>query len=508
MRKIAIIFLCVCRLAATTTTLADGNQSTIAAGITAATNGDTLIVPVGTYAWTTGVTVPNTKGLTIIASDGSTGSVHITRSSFTGYLFNVEWNSTHAFRISGFDFTASDSSRVMRMGYNNGSETTFSYPKGRIDHCVFKSTNLNSGYIGVEVYFGWPLIDHCTFTGDDASEMIHNVGYFDPFPATNFSALQATTGWLSTITLNDGNSTFVEDCVFSKYDLTDTSYNGCSAIQSYAGSRLTFRHNKLIYCQTDEHGTAGHVGARTFAFYNNTYEVPSVADGGGSGSHNIYSMMDLRAGTGVIHDETTTGGTNAGNGYMPQFREEDNGSTTGDTTAPYFFQIGRGANQVLDPTYYWNNTGKNVGTIVTGPMIPGTDVIASAKPGYTDHQYPNELGIPSVPTSPTATHSGTSTINVAWTIPTQVETAPQQGVQVERSLNGTTGWSIVNVASATATSYSDTGLTAGTTYYYRLSAFDHENFSAVTSNTSDTTSNGSAVINLGGNAKFGGTSKH
>ena len=42
------------------------------------------------------------------------------------------------------------------------------------------------------------------------------------------------------------------------------------------------------------------------------------------------------------------------------------------------------------------------------------------------------------------------------------------GYKVERSANGWDGWAVVGTTGAGVTAYSDTGLAAGTTYYYRV----------------------------------------
>jgi len=47
----------------------------------------------------------------------------------------------------------------------------------------------------------------------------------------------------------------------------------------------------------------------------------------------------------------------------------------------------------------------------------------------------------------------------------------ESGIKVERSLDGTSGWVFVADLPAASSSYSDTGLAALTTYYYRVSAY-------------------------------------
>jgi len=85
----------------------------------------------------------------------------------------------------------------------------------------------------------------------------------------------------------------------------------------------------------------------------------------------------------------------------------------------------------------------------------------------------------------------TTQINLSWTDNSSDET----NFRIERSANGTSGWTEVGTAAANATTYSNTGLTAGTTYYYRVRGYrsSDASYSAYTSNASATTPTGSGV---------------
>ena len=67
------------------------------------------------------------------------------------------------------------------------------------------------------------------------------------------------------------------------------------------------------------------------------------------------------------------------------------------------------------------------------------------------------------PASPTIATASTTEIDLSWTAETDAAT-----YKLERSLNGTV-WQTV-AASLASPAYSDTGLVAGTGYYYRVSA--------------------------------------
>jgi hypothetical protein len=72
---------------------------------------------------------------------------------------------------------------------------------------------------------------------------------------------------------------------------------------------------------------------------------------------------------------------------------------------------------------------------------------------------------PTAPTNLAATAAGTSQIDLSWTN----TSTSQTGLKIERSTDNVS-FSQIAMASATAVSYSDSGLSASSTYYYRLRA--------------------------------------
>src|SRR5690606_41608904 len=58
-------------------------------------------------------------------------------------------------------------------------------------------------------------------------------------------------------------------------------------------------------------------------------------------------------------------------------------------------------------------------------------------------------------------------IDLSWTDNSSDET----NFRIERSPDGTSGWTEIATAAANATSYQNTGLTCGTPYYYRVRAY-------------------------------------
>ena len=73
-------------------------------------------------------------------------------------------------------------------------------------------------------------------------------------------------------------------------------------------------------------------------------------------------------------------------------------------------------------------------------------------------------------------------INLSWTDTTSDETA----FYIERSPDGSTGWTEIGTVSANVTTYSDTTLTCGTPYFYRVRGYRSADSSySVYSNTAN-----------------------
>lgn len=81
----------------------------------------------------------------------------------------------------------------------------------------------------------------------------------------------------------------------------------------------------------------------------------------------------------------------------------------------------------------------------------------------TDGSY-TAIEVLSTPTL-TATVGGATQVDLSWT-----NVSNEDGYVLQRSPNGSTGWSTIATKAANATTHSDTGLSAGTRYWYRVAA--------------------------------------
>ena len=81
--------------------------------------------------------------------------------------------------------------------------------------------------------------------------------------------------------------------------------------------------------------------------------------------------------------------------------------------------------------------------------------------------------VPGAPTGLAATASGTTQIDLSWTAPASDGGTAVSGYQIEWSAAGSDPWTVLAANTGnTNTTYSDTGLTAGTTRHYRVSAIN------------------------------------
>ena len=90
-----------------------------------------------------------------------------------------------------------------------------------------------------------------------------------------------------------------------------------------------------------------------------------------------------------------------------------------------------------------------------------------------DDEPPPAVTVPAAPKNLAARADGEARIDLAWTAPTETGGVAITGYRIEWSPDGDSGWSVlVDDTGTTGTTYSDRGLTAGTTRHYRVCALN------------------------------------
>ena len=142
-------------------------------------------------------------------------------------------------------------------------------------------------------------------------------------------------------------------------------------------------------------------------------------------------------------------------------------STSTGTISNYAWTFGDGTtSSSQNPAKTYSTAGVfNVGLTVTGPSGTNTKTV----PNYITVTTTVDTTPPSAPSSFTATASGSTTINLAWTAST--DNVGVTGYRVERC-QGASCTSFSQIATPPGTTFSNTGLAVGTTYRYRVRAID------------------------------------
>lgn len=169
-------------------------------------------------------------------------------------------------------------------------------------------------------------------------------------------------------------------------------------------------------------------------------------------------------------------------------------SNEGDV-APYFRTIMSYSNNCTDggnnrinyfsnPNIYWDSAPTGVVNGVVGDSnnalsINNTKATVAALRSTVASPSP----VPNNPSNLNSTTGSSSRIDLVWNDLSTDETS----FTVERSDDGGTTWQFLVTQAANTTSYSDTGLTALTEYYYRVYASNNAGYSANTNEAFDTT---------------------
>ena len=166
--------------------------------------------------------------------------------------------------------------------------------------------------------------------------------------------------------------------------------------------------------------------------------------------------------------------------YTYQWIRVDGGNETdiGSATASTYTLVGDDQGKTIKVKVSFTDDANNSETLTS----VATAVVSAA------------ATVPGAPRSLSATASGTNRINLNWTAPASNGGSPITGYRIEVSLDGGSNWTdrVANTT-GTNTSYAHTGLAAGDTRHYRVSAINDNgtgnpsNIDGATTGTTTTT---------------------
>ncbi|HYG77380.1 MAG TPA: fibronectin type III domain-containing protein [Planctomycetota bacterium] len=186
---------------------------------------------------------------------------------------------------------------------------------------------------------------------------------------------------------------------------------------------------------------------------------------------------------GVVYNDTNNNGFyDVGEGIPNITVTPDTGTYYAVTGAAGGYAIPVGSSGTINVSL----SGGGLGTNTQSVTLSGQNVKLDFKsPGTGSGGGGGGGGLtaPAAPAALIAAAVSASQINLSWTDRSDNE----ESFTVERSADGVNGWSAIATVPANATAYSSSGLSAATTYYYRVRASNSAGDSAYTSVASATT---------------------
>ncbi|HEX8372709.1 MAG TPA: putative Ig domain-containing protein, partial [Chthoniobacterales bacterium] len=127
-----------------------------------------------------------------------------------------------------------------------------------------------------------------------------------------------------------------------------------------------------------------------------------------------------------------------------------------------------------------------LGNFQSNPAVANAMTFDELRVGTSLADVTPHVSAPATPSALSATAVSTSQINLTWSD----NSSDEAFFKLERSADGSSDWTQIATPSANATSISDTGRAAGTTYYYRLRANNAAGDSGFSNVANATTLNG------------------
>jgi hypothetical protein len=355
MKKLLLILALIAPLsmrATPTHSAANTSQAAVQAAITAAHDGDTVLIPAGTSTWTNNVTISSGKAVSL--KGVGTGSTIINLAAGTVSTLNITVASGAFLTVEGiyFRITAPQSTGGIRV-----TGTLSTTPAFRITNCIIDSDVPSTiGCRGIGVIRAFGLIDNCSFINT------RNFGQAVTVWRAHGTGLAAATShantmWYTPQLMGTAQMLYIEDCTFDfKGD------KGDGALDAYDSSKFVFRYNTVYDTFLGWHGAdSGDYprAPRLWEVYGNNFAI--------NGPPDIYTMTRVRGGTGVYWGNTALAGFNSIAWFSHYaadiaYTRAGWGKLTGSNPAdgnfsggyPSLDQIGRGSFGTGDSTPWYN----------------------------------------------------------------------------------------------------------------------------------------------------------
>ena len=341
----------------------DGSQSDVQAALSAATSGDVVDIPAGSFIWGTNDTslsvgagvvldgAGTNNTIITLANNGpiyGSGVIQLSGAGSVAENFQIVGSSANV--VTAFSATGNSGWMITNILYNGGTASAY------------------FAYTG-----NYGLITGCSINGDNGeTELIFGRGPDD--------AWQTPDSW-GTI-----NAVYIENCAFGNQGYV------CDA---NANTRYVVRFCTMAGQQKiDGHGKASNTparGVRQMEIYGNLW----LAGG-------YYNAMEIRGGTAMIFDNTNTV-SNYGNGscawmaFTEYGCQAEWGNFTNTYQTPLNYpvddQVGVGEDPKIaasDPAYVWNAVGtgnENPWPVTEGAVAAGAIALYQTQTGNTNATF-------------------------------------------------------------------------------------------------------------------------
>ncbi len=268
---------------------------------------------------------------------------------------------------------------------------------------------------------------------------------------------------------------------------TDTDYLGTiefasSDAQAALPSNFTFTaadHGTYTFPVTLKTAGSQLISATDIANTGITGTLAGIAVSPAAASHFVLSGIPSAATPGVAQSFTVTALDPYGN------------VATGYAGTVRFSSSDPAAKLPANYTFTLSNQGESNFSVTFGTAGIQSVTATDINSGITGSETGIDVGL-DAPTNLVATAVSTSQIDLTWT-----GSSGATGYLVQESLNSGAGWTQIGTTSANTTSFQQTGLAAGLTYYYRVAAtagtFESAFSNVASANTGNTTTSGDTI---------------
>jgi hypothetical protein len=266
------------------------SRADVQAAIDSASDGDRVLVPSGNCTWSSGVTIPNTKGIVLQGAGIDVTTIVTDVANESTLQVNVLPGNSLT-RVTGFTW---DGNLVTKTGSRS---QVFVSGRGlnafRVDHNKF--IDFRSRALFVDVPTGLEisgLIDNNIF--DDSGGNVQSYTVLGgPTLASGDAGDPGNVPFSRPLELGTSKNIFFEDNTFTYANQADAT--GTVS----AGGRYVFRYNVITGTNIEHHGadSGGRRGVHSFEIYENEFDT----------STGVWAAGHFRSGVGVMFNNTYTG---------------------------------------------------------------------------------------------------------------------------------------------------------------------------------------------------------